>query len=432
MNTPDPSNPRPRYTEGWRAGKPAEDPSKIKRWGFISARPSEHLICMRGGLVVKAGQGASLFKWPWESVAVVPTTIQRLHFTADQVTHEKVGVEITGLAVYRIAQPLLTFRMLNFSFPERAQEKLEQLLVEMFVGAARRLVSNLTVEQCLAERKAGIALELMKEIAPVVSGRGRPDDTTDKGWGVVLDSVEIQDVRILSKTVFANLQAAYRQEQERKAREAELEKKRVLEKSEAEAQRQIALAKLDAETEVRQRRLAAQEAAHLEEMAAKARMAETQLQHEQAMARAQLEAKLEEVRRGIEVEAARHEAQMTAATQAAERLKAETSATQSRRALKEAQLELGQLQARGTQLAQELELSRARALREIENAISPEAVQMLVAKQLPALAAAFQQKLGEIHITSVDGANPFGYIASAFEGVMGLARSAGLTPVKKG
>jgi flotillin len=32
-----------------------------------------------------------------------------------------------------------------------------------------------------------------------------------------------------------------------------------------------------------------------------------------------------------------------------------------------------------------------------------------------------------VHITSVDGANPFGYIASAMEGVMGLARSAGLT-----
>jgi hypothetical protein len=34
--------------------------------------------------------------------------------------------------------------------------------------------------------------------------------------------------------------------------------------------------------------------------------------------------------------------------------------------------------------------------------------------------------MGEVHVTAVDGANPFGYIAAAVEGVMGLARSAGL------
>ena len=37
--------------EGWRAGKPEEDPEKMKRWGLITARPSEFLIHMRGGSV---------------------------------------------------------------------------------------------------------------------------------------------------------------------------------------------------------------------------------------------------------------------------------------------------------------------------------------------------------------------------------------------
>ena len=42
--------------------------------------------------------------------------------------------------------------------------------------------------------------------------------------------------------------------------------------------------------------------------------------------------------------------------------------------------------------------------------------------------------MGEVHVTAVDGANPFGFIAAAVEGVMGLARSAGLqvpTPAPK-
>jgi flotillin len=30
-----------RYQEGWRSGKPVEDPEKLKRWGYIGAEPSE-------------------------------------------------------------------------------------------------------------------------------------------------------------------------------------------------------------------------------------------------------------------------------------------------------------------------------------------------------------------------------------------------------
>jgi hypothetical protein len=172
-NLPVPSAEISRYQDGWRRGKPEEDPEKTKRWGVISAKPSEFLIRMRGGEVTTSGQGRTVFKWPWESVAIVPTTVQRLHFVADQITREKVGVKVTGIAVYRIAEPLIAFRMLNFSFPERAQEKLAEMMEELCTGASRRLIANLTVEQCLTERKAALAGELIREIAPVVEGQGQ-------------------------------------------------------------------------------------------------------------------------------------------------------------------------------------------------------------------------------------------------------------------
>ncbi|WP_224246394.1 SPFH domain-containing protein [Hyalangium gracile] len=537
-----------RYEHGWRAGKPEEDPEKMKKWGLITARPSEFLIHMRRGRVREvSGQGASCFKWPGDAVAIVPTSVQRLQFTADQVTSEKVGVAVTGLAVYRIVDPLVAFRMLNFSFPERASEKLQELLREMFVGAARRLVANLSVEECLTKRKEGIATELMREIAPVVSGRGRLDDSTDAGWGVVIDTIEIQDVRVLSGTVFENMQARYRREQERQAREAELAKERFLRREEAEAERVIALtklaadeevrqkrtvteeqarlealasearvaeaqlvqertfkqgqaaterevtlAKMNADIEVRQRKQQADEAARLEQLATEARVAETKLaqerslkqgqaaaerelalsklnaelelrqrkqeaeesgklgqlasearlsearlSHERAMAEAQLthernlaaaraQAELERIRHEQEAAAARHEGELASTMQEVARLKAQVQVAQARRAIAEAELAIAELESRKLNTVQELELSRARAMRDIENTLSQEAIQMTLAQQLPQVAAAFQQKMGEVHVTSVDGANPFGYIAAAVEGVMGLARSAGL------
>lgn len=474
---------RLRYNDGWRAGKPEEDPEKTKKWGWISARPSEFLVHMRRGkLMPSSGQGASCFKWPGDSVAIVPTTIQKLRFNADQVTSEKVGVEVTGLAVYRIAEPMIAFRMLNFSFPERAQEKLEEMLVEMFVGAARRLVANLTVEECLVRRKEGIAQELMREIAPVVSGAGRLEDDTDKGWGVVIDTIEIQDVRVLSSAVFSNMQARFRQEQEQKAREASLQTERAIKQVEAEAsrtieltklhaeyeiktrrqesseqtrlseissesrvsearlvqeraaeerkiavEREIRLAKLAAELELKQRKAMADEQGRIEELAAQAKFNEARINHERQMAAIRMQAEIEQAQLSAEATAARHAAKLAEATQEIEMLQQQSALASVRRSIAEAELAITEIELRKTSLAQELELAKARTMREVENTVSPEVIQLTVAQQLPQLAAAFQQKMGEVHITSVDGANPFGYIASAMEGVMGLARSAGLT-----
>jgi len=178
----------------------------IPRWGRVVARPNEFLIQIRSGRVVRAGQGLSCFKWPWDSVAVLSTAVEKLSFVADQVTLEKVGVQVSGLAVYRIADPLLAYRMVNGTQPDA----LSEILRDMFVGATRRIVASLSLEHCLTHRKERVAAELMREIAPVLAGQGMEEDSTHQGWGVVLDTIEIQDVRVLSEEVFARLQAPYR------------------------------------------------------------------------------------------------------------------------------------------------------------------------------------------------------------------------------
>ena len=91
MSKPNDHQPRPTEAEGWRAGRPVEDPDKIKRWGFVSARPSEYLVHVRRGQVLAAssGQGASCFKWPGDGVAIVPTSLQQLRFEL-----RKTGIEV--------------------------------------------------------------------------------------------------------------------------------------------------------------------------------------------------------------------------------------------------------------------------------------------------------------------------------------------------
>ncbi len=187
---------------------PQSPPTRSHRgFGFVTAAAHEYLIHVRKGRVIEHGQGSSCLSLWGDSVARVDTSVHRLQFTADQVTREKTGVQVTGLAVFRVVAPLIAWRMLDLDDPARYHG----ILQEMFVGATRRLVANLTLEECMTRRKDALAAELMAEIAPVVGGRGKEGDDTDQGWGVSLDTIEVQDVRVLSAEVFERLQAPYRE-----------------------------------------------------------------------------------------------------------------------------------------------------------------------------------------------------------------------------
>ncbi len=370
-----------RYQNGWRSGKPIEDPDKLKSWGFVGAKPSEYLVCTRRGALDRArsGQGRRIFKWPWDSVAIVPTTLQRIEFTADQITREHVGVAVTGIAVYRIVSPLLAARVLNFNYVEAASEKLGATLREMFVGAARRLVANLSLDDCLTRRKEAIAGYLMAEIAPVVGGEGAADDTANRGWGVVIDTIEIQQVRVQSEHVFADLQAPFRAAIAGRAELAELDRKRAVAERRAVTDREIRAFAAQAETEAIER--------EREHRRAKAAADATALEAEHVRLEAMQRQSLFELEHALELR--RREAD------ACERDNALAVAHQQR---------LGDLEQR---------LAQVRAM------------QALIAG-LPQIALALRQNVGELHVTQIGPGDVLGSVPAAIAQLVALAKNVGL------
>ncbi len=440
-----------RYQHGWRSGKPVEDPEKLKRWGYIGAKPSEYLVCTRKGEVdrKRSGQGMRIFKWPWLSVSIVPTTLQRIEFTADQVTRERVGVSVSGIAVYRIAEPLLAFRVLNFTYGEAASEKLASTLREMFIGAARRLIANLSLEECLTRRKEAIAGFLMEEIAPVVGGEGAPDDTTTRGWGVVIDTIEIQQVQIQSQQVFAHLQAPYRAEIAARAELADLERQRQLAERRAETERLSQEAQLEAvratrarkaRTEAEATEVEAREAARRAEMTAAAARRNAELERDRSLHQIQI---AEEQRRAkaaaevaaLDAERARVEAMHAQAALEAEHqraLEASQQAAEHERARAQAELAL-ELRRREAEVKDHEGLLAAQQqarLAEIERMlVQGRVMQELVGKGLPKIAEALSQSFGTVHYTQIgsgDGGGPLQAVPAALAQLLALARSFGV------
>jgi flotillin len=407
---PDPRTPRatPTTASGWRSGRPLEDPEKTKRWGFVTAQPSEFLVTVRRGRVVpsRSGQGATVWKWPWDAVAVVPTSLQQLRFTADQVTAEKVGVEVVGLAVYRIADPLLAYRVLNFSFPERAQQKLAETLTQMFVGAARRLVANLSVADCLQRRKGALAEELIREVAPVVGGHGRADDTTAQGWGVVIDTIEIQEVRVLSDEVFAALQAPYRAELDRAARAARAEAEAAASAREADATAHVQALRLEAERRLDDERRLVERARR--EAAREDALRALEIEHERAAQQATIEAaRLDEAAR---LHAARERELVERQRLARLEVVAEVDDARLRR---EAAAE-----------AYALERQRAEDTARLARVHAAADAERLLAEGLPRLAEALGERMGSIHVTQVGaGSGAELQVAAAMAGLDTIVRA---------
>jgi regulator of protease activity HflC (stomatin/prohibitin superfamily) len=406
---------RPKEDDGWREGRPVEDPEKTKRWGFVTAKPSEFLVHVRGGQVRSrsSGQGATCFKWPQDAVSVIPTSLQKLAFTADQITVEKVGVEITGLAVYRIAEPLVAYRVLNFSFPERAQEKLEDALTAMLVGATRRLVANLSVDDCLQKRKRALADELLAEVAPVLGGHGRPDDHTDQGWGLVLDTIEIQEVRVLSERVFSAMQAPYRALLDKRADEARTEADKERELRAAEHKRAVEEARIQAELKVREQRraLAEREAATKRE----ATLRDVAIARELEAARA--DAASEQKRAALARAAAEAAAEVEAHNARAQAVAAALALAETELALQAQQREQEIALAERAGLAQaNVDARRA----DVDRVRAEAKARLVTAEKLPELAAAVGERVGEMKVVQVGG-EAVAPIASAVERLLRFA-----------
>ena len=251
----------------------------MKTIGIVNAGPAEFVIHQRMGRIRHLGRGISFFKLPWiDRYTIIPSSTQTIQFRADQITAENQGVEISGFAVWRVVDAGKAAANFDFTEAEAALSAIAGALQDVVESAIRHQVARMTLEDALRKR-GSIILQLKDEMA-YVAGL----------WGIAVETVEIKSVRILSRQLFENLQAPFRNalrlegeqsaietekrlaeqrtvQQEELARqkhqleirrieleesklphEAELDAKR-FELQEADARRRLALSKVDQEIE---------------------------------------------------------------------------------------------------------------------------------------------------------------------------------------
>lgn len=210
-----------------------------KRLGPITVLPNEYVVHTRRGEIRTRGVGKSFFCVPWtDSFLIFSVTAQRVSFQADNITQEKQGINIDGFMIWSVDNGDLTYKKLSGRAADPLTELSEQLR-DICTSVVRHSIAHSTIEQAITERER-FGTELKKQLDAIVAD-----------WGIKIETIEIKDVKVLSNTLFQNMQAPFRNQQ-----------RRVAELSNLEARQDIESATANTNTEIRGRQAEQETLAH--------------------------------------------------------------------------------------------------------------------------------------------------------------------------
>ena len=195
---------------------------RIARIRFVTAKPNEWLLVIRNGEMKSAGIGKQAFCGWNTQIVTFPSTIHKVQFKAQQVTKEMQGIEVSGFVVWVIYRedegPFKAYKHLDgLGTGSGESPQASENIARMAESIIRHQVANSTIAEVITQREK-LRDKIRSEMQAVI-----------KGWGVWLETVEITDVLVLSKSLFEDLQASFRQETRKEAERIRMETERAIE-----------------------------------------------------------------------------------------------------------------------------------------------------------------------------------------------------------
>ncbi len=104
---------------------------------FIKTQPNQYVIVFRNGRPRRQGAGLSILYFaPTSSLVVVPTASVNEPFIFTEVTSDYQEITVQGQVIYRVADPLRTATLINFTLDSKGRyasedpEKLSQRVID--------------------------------------------------------------------------------------------------------------------------------------------------------------------------------------------------------------------------------------------------------------------------------------------------------------
>jgi len=168
---------------------------------FETALPNEYLVQI-GTKKIKPTLGGRRFSL-FRKFLRIPASIQTLEFATDNANLNFQGIGIEGFACWQInpQDPVQSIRTLDLFDQDNPMARTNYELQLLCIEAIRHLIANMTIEDA-HRKKEEIAADLKKQLTQIEST-----------WGIIFHQVGIRNVKIMSESLFNDLQAKYRNEQ---------------------------------------------------------------------------------------------------------------------------------------------------------------------------------------------------------------------------
>jgi hypothetical protein len=176
----------------------------------VSGKANEWVVLIgSNGKMKKAGIGLNCFRMPFDQVALFPSRVNKIEFDTQQVDINMQGVQVSGAIIWTIYRegegPYNAYRNLGPDLRNKVPKTANDNLTSQASAIVRAVIANHKLEDLLRDRQK-IRESITRNMKDLV-----------KGWGVWLETVEINDIRILSGSLFKDLQARFREQEKLRA-----------------------------------------------------------------------------------------------------------------------------------------------------------------------------------------------------------------------
>lgn len=172
---------------------------------FAQANPNEYLVIGHNGKVVNRGTGIRVFLWPGSTYVLIPSTKQEATFEMTQETRDGIPLHFKGIVIYRITHPERI--AINFNFHGgHGLDEINLLIHNICLGELRAVVSGMTMQECIEQRKTVLTTTVDAALRQVVQAEneGAPR------WGIELEMVQVAQVYIIDPELRKQLEAEVR------------------------------------------------------------------------------------------------------------------------------------------------------------------------------------------------------------------------------
>lgn len=207
-------------------------------------KTNEYVIHFRNGKIISKGRGGKLIKFPLiDEIVVIPTTTQKTLLDASEkiLSREYQDIKITAILYWRVSDPSIAFNSVVWN--QHSAHYVEKVLSSATEAIIRTTCASLPIEQILRERT-----EIIKLVSDALLN-------LTKDWGIVIESLEIIEARVLDQDLKDNMEAVKKVQEKELARLADANARENYQLREIDVARQANIARKEQDIQVQRREM---------------------------------------------------------------------------------------------------------------------------------------------------------------------------------